>query len=259
MKIEKLNLQTLRGLTSTVLVCWLLSVLASDTLTVWFASAEASQGTGEILPLLRWHSFVISSLVPVPLFLLFLFHIRDVEEKRDTLQENIRRDNLTGLLTREAFLADIRAELAQVSNKHKLEDAFLIVDADFFKLINDTHGHIAGDRALIAITNALKKGIRGTDRIGRLGGEEFAIQLKGVSAERALEIAERLRQNVTEASHEADIPDLKLTVSIGAVAYTTKRDVVDLLIGADKLLYKAKENGRDRVEFARFDCLAAAL
>ena len=175
---------------------------------------------------------------------------------RKKLEHVVRKDGLTGILSREAFLDDFRSELASTDEETRLQDAFLIVDADFFKRINDTHGHVAGDRALVAITNALKKGVRSTDSIGRLGGEEFAIHLRNVSHERAQEVAERIRQLVIAASPEADIPDLKLTVSIGAVTFRKKRDVVDLLIAADKLLYRAKNNGRDRVELSTIEAFS---
>ncbi len=207
------------------------------------------------MPTVLMHTFTVSILA-IPVFYCFFALIRRIELLRRQLHEVVRTDDLTGLLSREAFLHDFRAEFEDCDEE--VSDAFLIVDADFFKKINDNHGHIAGDRALVAITNALQKGIRATDRIGRLGGEEFAIHLRGVNKERALEIAERLRKNVMAASHEAEIPDLKLSVSIGAVFYNSKQDVVSLLIAADRQLYRAKDNGRNRVEFEHREEFAVA-
>ncbi|MDJ0614015.1 MAG: GGDEF domain-containing protein [Rhizobiaceae bacterium] len=182
--------------------------------------------------------------------------IRKIEMLRQKLETIVRKDGLTGILSREAFLEDLKHELDAIPDDANLQEALLIVDADYFKRINDTHGHVAGDRALIAITNALRKGVRSTDSIGRLGGEEFAIHLHNVTEERAQEVAERIRQLVVDASPEVDIPDLKLTVSIGAVSFKRKKEVVDLLIAADKMLYRAKDKGRDRVEFSKMESFA---
>lgn len=127
-------------------------------------------------------------------------------------------------------------------------NAFLLIDADFFKRINDTHGHQVGDKALVIITNALKEGIRSSDYIGRIGGEEFGAYLKDTDKERTLEIAERLRLNVKQANTIFGYPDIDLSVSIGAVVYEQNIQLPNLMKKADELLYKAKENGRNRVE-----------
>ncbi|MEL7428400.1 MAG: GGDEF domain-containing protein [Pseudomonadota bacterium] len=206
----------------------------------------------------RYLVSLIAFFASLPVYLAVFTTMCAIETKRRVLEKTVRRDDLTGLLSREAFLSDVRADLSSVPDDARLEEAFLIVDADFFKEINDRYGHIAGDQALLAITNALKKGIRSTDRIGRLGGEEFAIQLRRVDRETALEISERLRKNVAEAAPIPDMPDLKLSVSIGAVTYSSKRELVELLIAADKLMYRAKDNGRDRVEYASIEMMQAA-
>ncbi|MEM7215096.1 MAG: GGDEF domain-containing protein [Pseudomonadota bacterium] len=254
--LSKIDLSSYSVLTAIIFVMWLCTVLVSDFITVWATWINFPQNYEQDIDLVRKQALFTATVLSLPIFGCFLMFIRKIELLRRQLDETVRHDDLTGLLSREAFLDDFRNEYGR--SKGEVSDAFLIVDADFFKKINDTHGHIAGDRALVAITNALKKGIRGTDRIGRLGGEEFAIHLKNVSEERAREIAERLRQNVVAASSEAEIPDLRLSVSIGAVAYKKKHDVVSLLIAADRLLYKAKDNGRDRVEFEYRDELPVA-
>lgn len=242
------------------------AAFAASLLTMAFANAaaflfaawlvEGLQGTALLNT--RYIVSIITFLTAFPVFLAVFWVMSDIETRRRKLENTVRHDGLTGLLSREAFLSDVRADLACVCEDARLEEAFLIVDADFFKKINDRHGHIAGDKALLAITGALKKGIRSTDRIGRLGGEEFAIQLRRVDRETALEIAERLRKNVAEAAPIADMPDLKLSVSIGAVTYSSKRELVELLIAADKLMYRAKDNGRDRVEYASIEMMQAA-
>lgn len=178
-------------------------------------------------------------------FSIFLYLLKEIDTLRKMQKEKLRYDHLTGVLNREAFLDDFKN-----SGNSKNNDAFLIIDADFFKKINDTHGHLAGDRALITITNALKKGIRNSDIIGRIGGEEFAVHLKNVNYELALEIAERLRENVIFSNESFDFEDVDLSVSIGVVLYQEKIALPNLMKKADELLYKAKENGRNRVEHA---------
>ena len=251
--LDKINLSRLPVLAAALCVCWLFTVFAADQITVWMTWLNFGALYPSIIQDLRFQTLFTSSVLSIPLFTVFLLFIRHIDMLRKKLENVVRKDGLTGILSREAFLDDFRNELAAASEETQLQDAFLIVDADFFKRINDTHGHVAGDRALIAITNALKKGVRSTDSIGRLGGEEFAVHLRNVSHERAEQVAERIRQLVVDASPEADIPDLKLTVSIGAVTFKKKRDAVDLLIAADKLLYRAKNNGRDRVELCAME------
>lgn len=177
-------------------------------------------------------------------FGIVLYLIKHGEHLRKSLTEKIRHDPLTGILSREAFLNDIETE-----NFEENVNAFLLIDADFFKRINDTHGHAVGDKALCLITDALRKGIRSTDSIGRIGGEEFGVHLRDVSRVQALEISERLRKNVQKANIRFGYPDVDLSVSIGAVVYGMHIELSSLMKKADELLYKAKENGRNRVEY----------
>ncbi|MEO0328903.1 MAG: GGDEF domain-containing protein [Pseudomonadota bacterium] len=190
---------------------------------------------------------ITATILAIPTYICFLWFIRQLETMRQQLTDNVRHDDLTGLLARDAFLEEFTAR--HENQTKRVDQAFLIIDADYFKRINDNYGHHVGDRALLAITRALKSGIRETDRIGRLGGEEFAIHLKDVSASTALEIAERLRKNVEEASADLEILEFELTVSIGGIFYNTKQDVLSLITAADRQLYRAKDNGRNRVEF----------
>ena len=236
---------------------WLLIAAGAAGITTVLTAINLPEVYANDMATVHMHTFIVSVLA-IPVFFCFFALIRRIELLRRQLHEVVRTDDLTGLLSREAFLDDFRSEF-ETNQEEEVSDAFLIVDADFFKKINDNHGHIAGDKALVAITNALRKGIRATDRIGRLGGEEFAIHLRGVNKARAQEIAERLRKNVMEASDQAGIEDLKLSVSIGAVFYESRQDVISLLIAADRQLYRAKDNGRNRVEFEhRLDVAAAA-
>lgn len=245
--LKKIDLTSFGTLCASTLFLWLLIVASADYLHTMLTARNLPDVYANHMQTVRLHTWFIASVLSFPVVGGLFYLINRIERLRLKLQDVVRHDDLTGLKSREAFLEDFREEVQ--NSDQPVSDAFLIVDADFFKKINDTHGHIAGDRALVAITDALQKGIRGTDSLGRLGGEEFAVHLRGVNKERAMEIAERLRKNVMAASGNAQIPNLNLTVSIGAVYYDSQQDVVSLLTAADRLLYKAKDNGRNRVEF----------
>jgi len=160
-------------------------------------------------------------------------------------------DPLTGVNNRRKFLETSERELARCARyNHPL--CLLMLDADHFKLVNDTHGHDVGDKVLKLLSDICVRELRDVDVFGRFGGEEFVAALPETSMETALEVAERLRDCL--ASTEVTISDgapLKFTVSIGA-AERTKDDksVHDLLNRADGALYQAKESGRNKVVYA---------
>jgi diguanylate cyclase (GGDEF)-like protein len=135
--------------------------------------------------------------------------------------------------------------------------ALVLIDADHFKLVNDLHGHLVGDKALRAIARTFKIFLRDYDLAGRFGGEEFALLLPQTSAADARRIAERVRDHIAEmpisVSDEPGADTLQVTVSIGVAALgttwerTTGSQLTDLLAGADRALYQAKNAGRNRV------------
>ena len=135
--------------------------------------------------------------------------------------------------------------------------ALVLIDVDRFKLVNDLHGHLAGDRALRAIAHTFRIFLRDYDLAGRFGGEEFALLLPQTSAVDARRIAERVRGHIAAMPISVnDTPDaepLQITVSIGVAALglnwdsATGNQLTDLLAGADRALYKAKNAGRNQV------------
>jgi diguanylate cyclase (GGDEF)-like protein len=167
-------------------------------------------------------------------------------------------DPLTGIANRRAFLADAAA-LAKRHNGNPKPSSMLLIDLDHFKLINDTFGHALGDRVLEIFTATARQALRGSDLIGRLGGEEFAALLYDMSGEQAVAVAERIRESFTAATGAVDGHAVSATVSIG-VAHCdgAALDVPQLLAQADRALYFAKERGRDRVEVASLEMLLAA-
>jgi diguanylate cyclase (GGDEF)-like protein len=155
-------------------------------------------------------------------------------------------DPLTGVNNRRAFL-ERGEKLLHRSNFDRAPAALLLFDLDEFKSVNDTFGHQAGDRALAAFCTVATSTLRPGDLFGRLGGEEFAALLVNTSLNDGLVAAERVRANFEAAA--LGLGARTLTVSVGvASAADCDRNLADLVEEADRALYRAKENGRNRVE-----------
>jgi len=164
-------------------------------------------------------------------------------------------DPLTGIANRRAFLHDA-ALLANRHNGNPRPTAALVIDLDHFKSINDRFGHALGDRVLEIFTNAARQSIRSSDLIGRLGGEEFAAVLYDISSDKAVAVAERIRECFAQVTQDVDGQPVCASVSIGVVHCQGGRlDVPELLAQADQALYLAKERGRNRVVAASLDTL----
>ncbi len=160
-------------------------------------------------------------------------------------QKLASRDDLTTVNTRGAFLQKAYASIADNAvSQHSL----LMVDIDLFKKINDAYGHTCGDEVLRQVARTLKNGIRNTDIIGRMGGEEFAILMPGVAIDSAHTIADRLRAAVADSEVMYKDKRVTTTVSIGIAESTDVLDTWDTLFeDADKALYNAKRRGRNLV------------
>lgn len=157
-------------------------------------------------------------------------------------------DELTGMANRRAFLRELNREMAS-SAEFGWPLSVAMFDVDHFKRVNDRHGHVVGDRVLRQIAERAKAAVRGGDLLGRLGGEEFAILMPGATAEDAIVVAERLRAAVEAPPEEGSrIPTV--TVSIGIAERENQRAAGTLLAAADAALYRAKDEGRNRVRIA---------
>jgi diguanylate cyclase (GGDEF)-like protein len=168
----------------------------------------------------------------------------DFKNYLDTCEEAAFTDHLTGLANRRRFERQLERE---VSRTRRFERPFclLVLDIDHFKLVNDTHGHDAGDDVIRRLGNVLQAGTRGIDTAARIGGEEFAIILTETDFAHGLEVAERLRASVSEM--QSPVAG-RITVSIGLAEFNTDaRDARELFNSADAALYEAKRQGRDRV------------
>ena len=163
------------------------------------------------------------------------------------LKRASRHDPLTGLLNRRAIDEALAAEVQRV---RRLGAPFsvLMLDVDHFKPINDTHGHAAGDRALQHLATLLSSQMRDIDRVGRYGGEEFVVLLPGTPQEQAHGLAQRLCEKVAALPPMWRDAPLPVTVSIGVAEWLGDSDGLPALMArADAALYRAKEDGRNRV------------
>jgi diguanylate cyclase (GGDEF)-like protein len=173
------------------------------------------------------------------------------------LQRLSRHDGLIGLLNRRALEETL---LAQVQRSRRNAEPFcvLMIDADHFKNINDSHGHAVGDMALKHLSARLLAHMREVDRLARFGGEEFLVLLPGLALADALPVAERLREVVAAAPMVVAGEAIKLSVSIGMAEWGgMPEEASRLLMRVDAAMYQAKRHGRDRVVWVSADALGA--
>ena len=159
-----------------------------------------------------------------------------------------RTDAKTGLLNAGAWQREAAVEVTRAA-RAQTPLAVAIADIDYFKAVNDTCGHLAGDAVLAAVSTAMRDLLRDCDLCGRFGGEEFSLLLPRTTAAQALEITERIRQGIFRLAIPRDgAAAIRVTISIGvAVPSQARRTLDDLLAAADHALYQAKGSGRDRV------------
>ncbi len=167
------------------------------------------------------------------------------------LRAAARTDPKTGLLNAATWEQETQLELIK-TQRRDLALAILIIDLDHFKAVNDSHGHLIGDQVLGVVANSLRTGLRDGDILGRFGGEEFTLALPDTDPIEAYRVAERLRRLVGTTPTVVDESlSIYVTVSIGAAAYRANGlELNELLTTADSALYRAKHNGRNRVELA---------
>jgi len=159
-----------------------------------------------------------------------------------------RTDTLTGLANRRAF-DEVAEQEIQRAQRYSTPLALIMTDLDHFKRINDCYGHRVGDHVLRHFADVLKASVRTIDLVGRWGGEEFALLLPGTDLAEAAQAAERMRVTVAAALPRIEGNDCAYTASFGVAAFNAATPTLTALLGrADAALYRAKEQGRNRVE-----------
>lgn len=193
--------------------------------------------------------YMLSTTVVSIIIYFMMVYIYKTNEIYLQLKRDSIKDFLTGLYNVREFdrlLSDLSVTAAD-----KNEDlSLLMIDIDFFKTVNDTYGHLSGDMVLKQLSSILTNSCRSFDIVSRQGGEEFTVILRGSKYRHALEIAERIRENVENYLFMVDDnKEINITVSIGVSSYPGRTNHPnDLLHEADNALYSAKRNGRNRVE-----------
>ncbi len=172
---------------------------------------------------------------------------------RKRLEERLRQlattDHLTGLHNRRYFLDLTQKEMARF-NRYGLPFCLLVMDIDHFKNVNDTYGHLVGDRVLKDIASLCQGRLRANDFMGRMGGEEFAVVLVDSDLKQGVLAGQRLRALVESHVLRQAGQEVRVTISVGATQATAQDDLTSLLKRADEALYLAKNKGRNQVEAA---------
>jgi diguanylate cyclase (GGDEF)-like protein len=178
-----------------------------------------------------------------------------------TLLQYAERDHLTGLFNRRYMDERLNDEITR-AQREGTSLSLCMADIDFFKRYNDTYGHQAGDQVLRSVAEALRGGLRPADCVSRYGGEEFLVILPDTDGEGAQAVAERLRERVQALGieHESSSIDGMLTISLGVMTWDASRLVcniqstghisAELISSSDAALYRAKQQGRNRVVVA---------
>ena len=158
----------------------------------------------------------------------------------------MERDSLTGLLNHSNLKEQLIRELLRAKRAGS-SLCFGMIDLDNFKNVNDTYGHLTGDKVLKSLSRMLQERLRRTDIIGRYGGEEFGVILLNTSATNAEPILNEIRENFSQIRHQGEEDEFFVTLSCGIACYPGYTDEGDFAAAADKALYRAKESGRNCV------------
>lgn len=211
-------------------------------LPIIYLSSENDFNTRQEAMRLSGDDFIVQPAEPNRLVAAVTLRIRRARLLRGLMV----RDGLTGLFNHTAIKEQLNREIVR-SNRLKTPLSFAMVDVDFFKKINDKHGHAAGDRVLKSLARLLKQRLRGTDIVGRYGGEEFAVILTDTDAPGASRVIDEIRNVFSRLIHMSDNKEFTVTFSCGIADIKHFPDAKSISDAADKALYKAKKKGRNQV------------
>ncbi|MCS6944900.1 MAG: diguanylate cyclase [Sutterellaceae bacterium] len=175
--------------------------------------------------------------------------VRELERELSQVAALVQKDPLTQALNRRGFEEAFRVETARAT-RYEAPLVLALLDLDNFKKLNDSLGHVAGDRALVHFAQTLQASLRPTDLIARLGGEEFAVLLPATDVREARQAIERVREQLARSPLPLEGQEARLSFSAGVAAWRRDEPLEDLLNRADRALYTAKGAGKDRVELA---------
>ncbi|MBF9002432.1 GGDEF domain-containing protein [Vibrio nitrifigilis] len=221
-------------------VCFGIGFLVSRSLI----NVEAAKSFGLYVNTIAW--FLIIMITISSLF------YEKVDKKRRQVEKELQQvsstDPLTGLRNRRDFFSLAKLEKAK-HYRMKYDMSVIMIDIDFFKKINDTFGHLGGDRVIQLVANTLTSTVRSSDILCRYGGEEFIALLPGTSLEGAAQLSEKLRTQIEQIDVSSTLhsDNYKLTISAGySLVSTEDEDITEAIDKADKALYQAKQSGRNK-------------
>ncbi|MBP6881531.1 MAG: GGDEF domain-containing protein [Candidatus Pacebacteria bacterium] len=192
---------------------------------------------------------VIVLLSVICVFLVIVVYVQRKHIRE--LQGQVATDPLTGLLNRRAFERALGGLIKLLpvgdDNRHGSLDSLAVffIDLDHFKRINDTFGHDVGDEVLKRVSTCIQVALRDSDLVCRWGGEEIVVALPSLPSEKAVKVAEKVRQAIAKLSFSPT--DLRVTTSVGVATTKWRIPQGDLITQADRAVYEAKTNGRNRV------------
>jgi diguanylate cyclase (GGDEF)-like protein len=220
---------------------------APPGLLLWSLVASTTT-THQFLKLFMPYLFAL--VLAAVVMLVIRFSRRKAYLVEQELLDRSRRDSLTGACNR-AYLEELAERELALARRHGRPLAVAMIDIDYFKLVNDTHGHAVGDEVIRRLCSCCIEHLREVDHFGRIGGEEFACILPETDADAALQCAERLRQALAALTVTTPQGPLQFTVSIGLALFDADHaDWAQMLAAADGALYQAKHAGRNRVVLA---------
>ncbi len=168
-------------------------------------------------------------------------------ERHRALRSLIMRDGLTQLFNHSAIKEHLSIELSRAQRGGN-ELALVMIDLDYFKQVNDTYGHPVGDQVIRALSRLLQQRLRRCDMVGRYGGEEFVVVLPSTSRDNAVNVLNKIRDAFSKIRHHGNETEFSCNFSAGVVAMGETKDAEELFRAADAALYRAKKNGRNRIE-----------
>jgi len=190
-------------------------------------------------------ALVVPALVALPICYMTARMALQLSNAHSRLKELAHTDELTGLINRRSFFESAEIMLSEARDDEAVL-SLLVIDADYFKQLNDTYGHATGDAALQFITEQLNSSVRKTDLVCRLGGEEFAVLLPDLSESEAGKLGTRILKRIASRPMFWDDKIIEMSVSCGVADTRVGHDMTTLFKAADDALYAAKASGRNR-------------